>query len=397
MRPPSSLCSPLPPSGRGLVSLPSMTVASSIGSRWAPENDRETRNADRNTTVQRAMNERTRAPVEPLNEALERLRLEGAIFLRAEYTERWALDGQGGPFFAAMMHPGAERLILFHVVASGRCWVSRANGERYWASAGEVIVLPYGDAFLMGGVEPVEPVSITSIIAPPPWTEMPVVRHGEGGPRTDVVCGFLYSEDPLFDPALKVFPPAFVVRPPPGPARAWFDASIAYALEESSGQRRGLRSTKLPELLLIDALRLHLANAPASERGWLAALRDPVLAPAMKAIHTAPDRKWTVADLAMEAAVSRSSLDGRFRDVLGLSPIRYVNEWRMRIAQDLLATTEVTVAEIARRVGSEAEEAFSRAFKRAHEQSPSLWRAGHSASWSSEGAHAMRPATRQPR
>jgi AraC-like DNA-binding protein len=326
------------------------------------------------------MNETTQASVEPLNEALERLRLEGAIYLRAEYTEGWALADQGGPFFAAMMHPGAERLILFHVVASGRCWVSGADGERHWASAGEVIVLPYGDAFLMGGVEPVGPVSITRVVPPPPWTEMPIVRHGEGGQGTDIVCGFLYSEDPLFEPALRVFPPAFVVRPPPGPARTWFDASIAYALEESSGQRGGLRSTKLPELLLIEVLRLHLATAPASDRGWLTALRDPVLAPAMRAIHAAPERKWTVFDLAMEGAVSRSLLDGRFRSVLGLSSIRYVNEWRMRVAQDLLATTDITVGAIARRVGYDSEEAFSRAFKRARGQSPSLWRAGWSGS-----------------
>jgi AraC-like DNA-binding protein len=322
------------------------------------------------------MSERAQAAAEPLTEALERLRLEGAIYLRAEYTEPWALGDQGGPMFAGMMHPGANRLILFHVVASGRCFVSCADGERYWANAGEVIVLPYGDAFLMGGVEPVEPVSIMTVVPPPPWTKMPIVRHGEGGARTDVVCGFLYSEDPLFDPALKVFPPAFVVRPPPGPARAWFDASIAYALEGSSGE--GVRSTKLPELLLIDALRLHLANAPATERGWLAGLRDPVLAPAMKAIHTSPERRWTVSDLAMEAAVSRSSLDERFREILGLSPIRYANEWRMRVAQDLLANTEVTVAAIARRVGYESEEAFSRAFKRAQGEAPSVWRAGRS-------------------
>jgi AraC-like DNA-binding protein len=325
------------------------------------------------------MNETAPARGEPLTEVLERLRLEGAIFLRAEYTERWALGDQGGPLFAAMMHPGAQRLILFHVVASGRCFVSCADGERYWANAGEVIVLPYGDVFLMGGVEPVEPVSIMSVVPPPPWTEMPIVRYGEGGPRTDVVCGCLYSDDLLFDPALKAFPPVFVVRPTAGPARAWFDASVAYALEASSGQGRGLPSTKLPELLIIEVLRLHLANAPAADRGWFAALRDPVLAPAMKAIHTAPERKWTVADLATEAAASRSLLDGRFREVLGLSPIRYVKEWRMRIAQDLLATTDVTVASVARRVGYDSEEAFSRAFKRACGRSPSLWRAGPSA------------------
>jgi len=325
------------------------------------------------------MNETAPARGEPLTEALERLRLEGAIFLRAEYTERWALGDQGGPLFAAMMHPGAQRLILFHVVASGRCFVSCADGERYWANAGEVIVLPYGDVFLMGGVEPVEPVSIMSVVPPPPWTEMPIVRYGEGGPRTDVVCGCLYSKDLLFDPALKAFPPVFVVRPTAGPARAWFDASVAYALEASSGQGRGLPSTKLPELLIIEVLRLHLANAPAADRGWFAALRDPVLAPAMKAIHMAPERKWTVADLATETAASRSLLDGRFREVLGLSPIRYVKEWRMRIAQDLLATTDVTIASVARRVGYDSEEAFSRAFKRAYGRSPSLWRAGPSA------------------
>jgi len=54
----------------------------------------------------------------------------------------------------------------------------------------------------------------------------------------------------------------------------------------------------LPELLLIEMLRLHLRTAPAAERGWLAALRDPVLAPAMRVIHAVPDRRWTVAALA---------------------------------------------------------------------------------------------------
>ena len=80
----------------------------------------------------------------------------------------------------------------------------------------------------------------------------------------------------------------------------------------------------------------------------------------MRAIHSNPERQWTVADLAREANASRSSLDSRFRDVLGLSPMRYVSEWRMRVAQDLLATTDVTVAAIARRVGYDSEEAFSR-------------------------------------
>ncbi len=203
---------------------------------------------------------------------------------------------------------------------------------------------------------------------------MPVIRHGQGGSRTDVVCGFLYSEDALFDPALRALPPVFVVRPPQGAATGWIKANISYALERSS-TGGALESTRLPELLLIEVLRLHLATAPAVQRGWLAALRDPVLAPAMVMIHNAPDRKWTVPELASEEAESRSLLDSRFREVLGLSPIRYLTEWRMHMAEEMLATSDVTIAAIARRVGYESEEAFSRAFKRVHGRSLSVWRA----------------------
>ena len=81
------------------------------------------------------------------------------------------------------------------------------------------------------------------------------------------------------------------------------------------------------------------------------------------------------AELASGAAVSRSLLDERFRQVLGRSPIRYLTEWRMHLAEELLATTELGVVPIAHRVGYDSEEGFSRAFKRGHGLSPSHWRA----------------------
>jgi AraC-like DNA-binding protein len=190
------------------------------------------------------------------------------------------------------------------------------------------------------------------------------------------VCGYLYSEDPLFDPALRALPPAFVVRLPDGAAPRWVEASITYALEQSvpSNASGNAVSTRLPELVLVEVLRAHLASAPAADHGWLAALRDPVLAPALSVLHGDPARKWTVADLAARATVSRSVLDDRFRQVLGRSPIRYLTEWRMHLAAEQLATSELGVAAIARRVGYDSEEAFSRAFKREHGLSPSHWR-----------------------
>ena len=320
------------------------------------------------------------SPPELLQSALEQLRLDGAIFFRSELTEAFAFEST--PLaLAAALHPGAERLILFHIVARGSCWVSVAEGERHWARAGDVIVLPYGDQHTIGGEATADCVPILALLESPPWEVMPLIRHGGGGARTDLVCGYLHSDDPLFDPAMRAFPPAFVVSLPPGAATSWVQASIEYALEEAAPSNASPSpiSTRLPELVLIEVLRVHLSTAPAADRGWVAALRDPVLAPALSLLHSSPDRKWTVADLASGVAASRSLLDERFRLLLGRSPIRYLTEWRMHLADELLATTDLGVVTVARRVGYDSEEAFSRAFKRARGLSPSHWRAARSA------------------
>lgn len=309
----------------------------------------------------------------PLQAALDALRLDGAIFFRAEYQEPWSYESPPG--LEQVLRPGAERLIYFHVVAAGRCWIRVGDGERHWASAGDVIVLPYGCQHAVGGVDDAETVPITSLLDPPPWASMPVLRYGGEGSRTDLVCGYLHSDDPLFDPALGAFPPVFVVRPPEGPAAEFVRASIRWALATSDGYEPDQRtSTRLPELLVVEILRLHLADAPVGDRGWLAALRDPVLGPALAELHGEPGRDWSVAELASRVAVSRSVLDERFRHLLGRPPMRYLAEWRMHLAADLLATTDLAVFQVARRVGYESEEAFSRAFKRSTGVPPSRWR-----------------------
>jgi AraC-like DNA-binding protein len=311
-------------------------------------------------------------------DALEATRLDGAIFFRAEFTESWSYESPPAEL-AGLLRPGAERLILFHVVAAGECWVRTVKGDEHWARRGDVIVLPYGDQHFVGGCRDAECIPIVSLLAPPPWDKMPVLRYGGGGERTDIVCGYLHSEDPLFSPRLRAFPPVFVVSPPAGPAAAFVEGAIAWALATTDGYAPTVPvSTRLPELLLIEVLRIHLASAPAAEHGWMAALRDPVLAPALGHLHTAPERKWTVADLASAVAVSRTVLDDRFRQTLGRSPIRYLTDWRMHLAREQLASTRAGVVEIARAVGYDSEEAFSRAFKRATGEAPTPWRLSRS-------------------
>jgi AraC-like DNA-binding protein len=307
--------------------------------------------------------------------ALAQIQLSGAIFLRGEYTESWAYESLPSQDAAAVLAPEAVRIVLFHVLVSGSCWVE-AGSHKVWAHEGDVIVLPYNDQHRMGGHEAAELVPITQLVDPPPWTAMPHIVHGLGGARSEVICGYLVCDDRLFDPHMRVFPPVFVVTPPQGPIQSWIKASSDLVLQQTSQvtDDRIAAPTDIPQLLLREVLKLHLSNAPATDTGWLAALHDPVVAPALAAIHGDPSRKWTLTDLARESTVSSTVLDERFRSVLGIAPIRYLTGWRMHVAEDLLHSTTLPVTAIARRVGYESEEAFSRAFKRDHGTAPSVWR-----------------------
>ncbi len=77
-----------------------------------------------------------------------------------------------------------------------------------------------------------------------------------------------------------------------------------------------------------------------------------------------PARAWTVAQLAKEAALSRSAFFDRFNRAVGVAPMEYLLAWRMAMAKNMLRGSDGGVAEIARRVGYGSASAFSVAFTR---------------------------------
>jgi AraC-like DNA-binding protein len=123
----------------------------------------------------------------------------------------------------------------------------------------------------------------------------------------------------------------------------------------------------------------------AAAPGWYLGALDPVVGPALAAVHRAPERAWTVEALAAEANVSRAHFAKRFTAVMAQPPLRYVAEHRMELAADLLADPGVPVAKAAAAVGYRDAFAFSTAFKRHRGVSPRAYRsqrvdidAGHS-------------------
>ncbi|WP_256199763.1 helix-turn-helix domain-containing protein [Verrucomicrobium spinosum] len=132
------------------------------------------------------------------------------------------------------------------------------------------------------------------------------------------------------------------------------------ALTTRPGQ--SLVLSRLVEVLLVESLRS--VPEEVAPTGLLAGLRNPRLAAALQAIHTHPDHPWTLATLAREASMSRSSFAEHFLRVMTVTPLRYLLQWRLALAKDLLSRGELTVGETALAVGYESASGFSIAFSR---------------------------------
>ncbi len=307
-----------------------------------------------------------------LSDVLRRVHLSSAFFMRGEFSAPWGFDSTDEATLAQVLVPGARRLVLLHLAVEGSFHITLPDGQSALVHPGDAVMLPYCDRHSMLFPQDARRVPIVELLPAPPWSELPVVcRCGGGGAATRVLCGYLDCEDLLFNSVLRALPRLIHLRAKPGPAAEWREASLRYVLEH--GQDKSPLQ-RLPELVLVDCLRQYAEALPEGETGWLAALRDPLLAKALVLLHAQPEHAWTVEGLARRAAASRSVLAERFAKKLGMTPMRYLAQWRLQLAADLLRTTSMSVAALAARVGYEAEAAFSRAFKRHLGTSPAAWR-----------------------
>jgi transcriptional regulator GlxA family with amidase domain len=121
---------------------------------------------------------------------------------------------------------------------------------------------------------------------------------------------------------------------------------------------------RLADLLLIQALRAHIAASPENRTGWMYALSDAHIGAALNSMHKRIEHPWTVASLASEAGMSRSAFAQRFKELMSESPLEYLTRWRMYRGSDLLRESDRKLADVAQAVGYDSDGAFHKAFKR---------------------------------
>ncbi len=144
----------------------------------------------------------------------------------------------------------------------------------------------------------------------------------------------------------------------------------------------------LAYMILVQALRLHLAEGLKGGVGWLFALADQQMSAAIHAMHDDPAHRWTLQALAARAGMSRSTFALKFKQTVGESAMEYLTRWRMLLAGDRLMSTGDPISAIALSLGYESESAFSTAFKRVMGCSPRQYSRGQKEE-SAEGSRAQ--------
>jgi AraC-like DNA-binding protein len=258
--------------------------------------------------------------------------------------------------------------IKCYAVISGQCWLAvEGVSEPVHLSAGESFVLPSGRPFRLASDLSLEPVPAGTVF--PPARAGGVVTHNGGGDFFLVGSRFAVSGRHA-EVLLRTLPPIVHIR------READQAALRWSVERMMDELReakpgaSLVAQHLAHMMLVQALRLHLAEGLKGRVGWFFALADKQMSRAISAMHADPSHRWTLQELAQHAGMSRSVFAQRFRETVGETPLEYLTRWRMLVAGDRLINSRDALAETAFSVGYESESAFSTAFKRVMGVSP---------------------------
>jgi AraC-like DNA-binding protein len=312
-----------------------------------------------------------------LSDVLRAVRVKGAAYFAVTASTPWVAESPHARELARYVMPGAEHVIHYHLVTSGRCFGGLIGEDALLLEPGDIIVFPHGDAHAMSSASGMRGPIDLSPHETAAAQGMPVRLDfgGTGRDPVEVICGFFAWDARPFNPLLAALPRVVQVnkRKLHG---AVIDQFIACAMAEARARRPGgqLVLARLSELMFVEVVCAFVSGLDAPPTGWLSGLRDDVVGRALSLLHAHPREPWTLESLARAVGASRSALADRFMKHVKVPPMQYLALWRMQLASTMLEG-QSSLAEIADAVGYGSEAAFSRAFKKTVGVAPAAWRA----------------------
>jgi AraC-like DNA-binding protein len=272
--------------------------------------------------------------MDPLSDVLSLLKPRSYMFRGLDVGGQWSIQFP--------RHEG----IKCYAVVSGQVWLSvEGVPEPAFLKAGDCFLLPRGRPFRLASDLTLPPVDALAVFLSP--RDGAVAIHNGGGDFFGVGGYFDFAGDHA-GMLLGALPPIVHIRNESDKAALrWSMERLMQELREP--QPGGfLMAQHLAHMMLVQALRLHVADGSKGGVGWLSALADKQMGAAISAMHDDPSRRWTLQELAERAGMSRSTLALKFKATVAVglamdSGRRCFPRWAAAQAAEILARASADI------------------------------------------------------
>ena len=301
-----------------------------------------------------------------LTDVMEQVRLEAPVFFTSDLA---------APYGISVVREGRAP---FYAVRSGACYLKVGQRAERRVLAGDFVLLPGGAPHVVRSGPKAGVVPFDQWVATHAMDHRGFIRHKGSGPRTRVTGGFFSAQALKVNPLFAALPPVIHLRGTDPHVRQWLQPTLAFIDAEIAHDQQGARTVlrRMADVLFIQAVRAYIAGQDRRTRGWLRGLTDRRIAKALAAIHEHYAEPWTLDALAREAGMSRTALAVTFKELVGESPMAYLQRWRITRAANALRSEGLSLTRAAEAVGYRSDLVFAKAFKRETGESPGRYRRG---------------------
>ena len=282
-----------------------------------------------------------------LSMILRGLRLKAEVYLHGNFCGAWAVDTSG------------KKDVPFHLIGNGVAWLHMEGRKPQRLTSGDLVVFPHDHHHIIAATE-----------ERPDTVNAEPDEGAEADPVTNMICGFFHFESELHWPLLESLPEVIVLDLGMQSSHPHIQQLIQLIIAELNSHQQGCYAAvnTLAHILFIHILRFQLTQG--LEIGLLAALADKKISKALNDIHQHPAETWTLERLAASAGMGRSAFADQFKQLVGQTPIKYLNAWRLLEAKHLLESSSRSIIDIAEACGYQSEVVFRKAYKKEMGETP---------------------------
>lgn len=299
-----------------------------------------------------------------LDDIFDTLSLKGVLYFQTNFAPPWGVQV-----------PQYSNVARFHLLIRGNCYIQMPSGEAIDMEPGDLIIIPHGLPHVMASSATQKTFPLETIVEETGYDGESVFTIGqptENSRNTHMLCGHFNFRETANHPIINALPDFLYVCNIKRARYPLLDDLLRLITQRVCTEELGANSTisRLSEIVFIEMLRSGISVSPEVSR-VLEAFKDSRLSRALQLIHNQPNKPWSVASLAKEAAMSRSRFAKHFHELTHSSPMAYLTEWRLQKSYSLLERSHASIQEIAQQCGYLSPAAFSRAFTNRFQCAPS--------------------------